>query len=87
MNTITWDIPRETLFALKGSTEDVGAMLRMASAVKLYEIGKLSSGVAARLAGVPRVVFLSRLADYGVDTFQLNEEELQRQARLSEKDS
>jgi len=87
MNTITWDIPRETLFALKGSTEDVGAMLRMASAVKLYEMGKLSSGVAARLAGVPRVVFLSRLADYGVDTFQLNEEELQRQARLSEKDS
>jgi len=87
MNTITWDIPRETLFALKGSTEDVGAMLRMASAVKLYEIGKLSSGVAARLAGVPRVVFLSRLADYGVDTFQLNEEELQRQARLSKKDS
>jgi len=87
MNTITWDIPRETLFALKGSTEDVGAMLRMASAVKLYEIGKLSSGVAARLAGVPRVVFLSRLADYGVDTFQLSEEELQRQARLSEKDS
>jgi len=87
MNTITWDIPRETLFALKGSTEDVGAMLRMASAVKLYEMGKLSSGVAARLAGVPRVVFLSRLADYGVDTFQLNEEELQRQARLSKKDS
>jgi len=87
MNTITWDIPRETLFALKGSTEDVGAMLRMASAVKLYEMGKLSSGVAARLAGVPRVVFLSRLADYGVDTFQLSEEELQRQARLSEKDS
>ena len=87
MSTITWNIPRETLFALKGSTEDVGAMLRMASAVKLYEIGKLSSGVAARLAGVPRVVFLSRLADYGVDTFQLNEEELQRQARLSEKDS
>ena len=87
MNTITWDIPRETLFALKGSTEDVGAMLRMASAVKLYEMGKLSSEVAARLAGVPRVVFLSRLADYGVDTFQLSEEELQRQARLSEKDS
>jgi predicted HTH domain antitoxin len=87
MSTITWNIPRETLFALKGSTEDVGVMLRMASAVKLYEMGKLSSGVAARLAGVPRVVFLSRLADYGVDTFQLGEEELQRQARLSEKDA
>ena len=87
MSTITWNIPREILFALKGSTEDVGIMLRMASAVKLYEIGKLSSGAAAHLAGVTRVVFLSRLADYGVDTFQLSEEELQRQTRLSEKDS
>ena len=87
MNIITWDIPRETLFALKGSTEDVGVILRMASAVKLYEMGKLSSGAAAHLADVPRAVFLSRLADYGVDTFQLSEEELQRQTRLSEKDS
>ncbi|MHB8777609.1 MAG: UPF0175 family protein [Anaerolineales bacterium] len=63
MSTITWNIPRETLFALKGSTEEVGIMLRMASAVKLYEMGKLSSGAAARLAGVPRAVFLSRLAE------------------------
>ena len=87
MSMITWNIPRETLFALKGSTEEVGEMLRMASAVKLYEMGRLSSGAAARLAGVPRVVFLSKLADYGVDTFQLSEEELQRQTRLKETDS
>ena len=62
-------------------------MLRMASAVKLYEMGRLSSGAAARLADVPRVVFLSKLADYGVDTFQQDEEELQRRTRLKVKDS
>ena len=87
MSSITWDIPRETLFAFKGSTDEVGVILRMASAVKLYEMGRLSSGAAAHLAGVPRTAFLSRLADYGVDTFQLSEEELQRQTRLKEKDS
>ena len=38
MSTITWNIPRETLFAIKGSTEEVGDMLRMTSAVKLYSI-------------------------------------------------
>jgi predicted HTH domain antitoxin len=55
----------------------------MAAAVKLYELGRLSSGAAARLAGVPRVLFLSRLADFGVDTFRLTEEDLQREARLA----
>jgi hypothetical protein len=39
-------------------------------------LGKLSSGSAANLAGIPRVVFLSKLADYGVDTFRLKEAEL-----------
>jgi predicted HTH domain antitoxin len=55
----------------------------MAAAVKLFELGRLSSGAAARLAGVPRTVFLTRLADYGVDTFRLTEEELAREARLA----
>jgi len=50
--------------------------MRMAAAMKLYELGQLSSGAAARLAGVPRVVFLARLADYGVDAFRLTEQEL-----------
>ena len=51
----------------------------MAAAVKLYELGRLSSGAAARLAGVPRVIFLARLADYGVDTFQVTEAQLLRE--------
>ena len=48
----------------------------MAAAVKLYELGKLSAGAAAELAGIPKPLFLSRLADYGVPNFDLTEEEL-----------
>jgi predicted HTH domain antitoxin len=33
-------------------------------------------GAAANLAGIPKSVFLSKLADYGVDTFHLSESEL-----------
>jgi len=51
--------------------------------VKLYELGRLSSGVAARLAGIPRTLFLSKLADYGVDTFHLTEHEPERQTSLA----
>jgi predicted HTH domain antitoxin len=46
-------------------------------------MGKLSSGAAARLAGIPRTLFLARLASYGVDTFRLTEEDLKADASLA----
>ncbi len=83
MSRIVWEIPSETLLALKVSSDEIGDLLRTAAAVKLYELGRMSSGAAAQLAGTPRSVFLSRLADYGVDTFNLTEDQLQRETRLA----
>jgi predicted HTH domain antitoxin len=83
MSQITVDIPDDALAALKESPETAGATLRMAAAAKLYELGRLSTGAAARLAGVPRSVFLMRLGDYGVNTFDLDEEELNDETRLA----
>ena len=83
MSEITLSIPDEALMALKVNPEQMGAELRLAAAIKLYELGRLSSGAAAKLAGVPRVVFLTKLADYGVATFRLTEEQLERETRLA----
>ena len=83
MSQIVVDIPEESLLALKVAAGSAANELLMAAAIKLYEMGKLSSGAAARLAGVPRVAFLSRLADYNVDTFRLTEDELLKEERLA----
>ena len=82
MSDITLSIRDETLVALKVSPEQLGGEIRLAAAAKLYEAGRISSGAAAKLAGMPRTLFLSRLADYGVDTFRLTEQELQQEHRL-----
>jgi len=76
-------VPQDSIVALRASPGEFAADLRMAAAMKYYELGRLSSGAAARLAGVPRVVFLAHLADYGVDTFRLTEDQLQRETRLA----
>ena len=76
MSQISLTLPDEALVALKLPAEAAGAELRLAAAMKLYELGRLSSGAAASLAGMPRTVFLGRLADYGVVTFLSTAEEL-----------
>lgn len=49
---------------------------RMAMAVKLFEMKRLSSGMAAALVGMDRVSFLLQLRQYGVAAVNLGDEEL-----------
>ncbi len=78
MSQITLTIPDETLVALHATQDSFGQELRLAAAIKLFEVGRLSSGAAANLAVIPRALFLMKLSDYGVATFTQTESELRR---------
>jgi len=76
--TFTVDLPDPTLKALRADTPAEGAAkVRLAAAVKLFEMGQLSSGAAAELAGVHRIAFLEQLKDFGVAAIQGTAEDLQ----------
>ena len=63
---LTIDYPDELLLALKESPERFEMEARLLLAAKLYELGKISTGMAARLAGVGRVAFLFALSRFGL---------------------
>ena len=58
------------------SAEQFTEEAKMLVAMKLYEMDRLSSGAAAEFAGIPKPLFLTKLADYGIDSFKLTTDDL-----------
>lgn len=80
MSTMTLECGPELAVALGRRQSELEGELRLASALKLFELGRISSGLAARLAGMPRVEFLMTCGQYGVSVFQQSEDELSADA-------
>jgi predicted HTH domain antitoxin len=78
MSSISLEIPEEVLISLKETPESLSRKISILAAVKLFELGKLSSGRAAQLAGISRVEFLMALGRYQVSLFSLTSQELEQ---------
>ncbi|OGR05216.1 MAG: hypothetical protein A2511_09925 [Deltaproteobacteria bacterium RIFOXYD12_FULL_50_9] len=76
MNTLCIPYHDSLLAALNASRSDFERDARKALAVKLFELGRLTSGQASEMAGVSRVDFLLDCQKLGAPSVQWDEEEL-----------
>ena len=73
---ISIELPDGVFSALRSNPETFVQEMRLAAAVKWYEIGIVSQSKAAEIAGVSRQQFLEALNRFNVYPFQVTPEEL-----------
>jgi predicted HTH domain antitoxin len=77
MRQTTLEYPDDLELAVQTTPDELNAQIRLMAALKMFELGKLSSGKAAELAGMSRVAFLEQCGRYRVSVFNYPPEELE----------
>ena len=81
MPQLTLEYPDDLADAVHTTPEEFEAQVRLMAALKMFELGKLSSGKAAQLAGMSRVEFLEMCGRYQVSVFNYPPEEVEAELR------
>lgn len=76
MQTISINLPDTAFAALRKAPDEFAREMRIAAAVKWHELGELSQGKAAEVAGLTRAEFINALARFKVSPLQYTAEEL-----------
>ncbi|UCH95685.1 MAG: UPF0175 family protein [Candidatus Aminicenantes bacterium] len=73
---LTVDFPDSLPDLLQETKQEFEFEVKMALAAKLFQMKRISSGIAASIVGVPRTVFLLNLHKYGIPMIDLDKDEL-----------
>ena len=69
MKSLSLPYPDDLESAVQLTPDEFAAQIKLMAALKMFELGKLSSGKAAELAGMPRVEFFEMCGRYRVPVF------------------
>ncbi len=81
MTQLILDIPESVFATLHQAPHEFVCEMRVAAAIKWYELGRISQGRAAEIAGLTRARFIDALSRYRVSPFQYTAEELIEELR------
>ena len=76
---ITLEFPLEVFSARRASPDEFGRDLRLSAALHWYQRGEISQEKAAQIAGLNRAEFIRALAREGIDTFQVDLDDLRKE--------
>lgn len=75
----TTGLPENFEQAVSMTRNELDQQVRLMAALKMFELGKISSGKAAELAGMSRVEFLEACGRYRVSVFNYSPGELEKE--------
>lgn len=76
MRTVSMQLPESVFAALRKDPREFVQEMRIVAAVKWYELGEVSQGKAAEIAGLTRSDFINALFRFKVSPFQYTAQEL-----------
>lgn len=75
---ITINFPGNLAVSLKMDDKEFSSEIKKAAMLKLYELGKISSGMAAKVLGISRLDFLDMLFKYNISTLSSDVNEIKK---------
>lgn len=79
MPTLTMEMPESVFSALQTDTQEFSRQMRIAAAIKWYELGRISQNKGAEIAGLSRAQFIDALSESKVSPLQITPDSLSQE--------